>query len=294
MRSCASWLPIMRAGETTQRHGPPLAGYLICAGKLAEASQLVHQAKARGLLNDAWLGSELMLTRLTGGDTQRFVALLDPERFEGSVWVAYVVASQASCTLSPAAAQALINRARPFIARPAGDFAVNVALFGDDAALAAVQDAMRDYVPHSPLGLANFKLFSAVSSRRKHRNLAAREQAREAIAAYLECGHVTNGLAEAYVEAGEPEKAIELLERIGATAALARLRGAASSETPASAVTLSQREAQVAHLAVRGMSNRDAASRLGISARTVETHLKNVYRKLGVSSRPELAAKLDG
>jgi len=270
-----------------------LAGYLICAGKLVEASQLMRQAEARGSLNDAWLGSELMLTRLVGGDMQRFVALLDPERFEGSVWVAYVVVAQASCALSPDAAKALINRAMPFVKGPAGDFAVSVALFGDDAALATVRDAMRDYVPLSPLGLANFKLFSAVSSRREHRYLAARDQAREAIVAYRECGHLTNGLAEAYVEAGEPQEAIDLLERIGATAALARLRGASRSENPASAVTLSQRETQVAHLAARGISSRDTGSRLGISARTVETHLKNVYRKLGVSGRPELAAELE-
>ena len=187
----------------------------------------------------------------------------------------------------------MIRRALPFVVRkPAGLFAVSVALHGDEAALGAVRDAMREYVPTSPNSFANFKLFSAVSLRREHRTLAAREAAREAIAAYRSSGHIANGLAEAYVEAGEPETAVELLKSIGATAALARLRRGSEVESSEVAAILSQREAQIANLAVRGISSRETGLRLGISARTVETHLTNIYRKLGVSSRPELAAKL--
>jgi len=39
---------------------------------------------------------------------------------------------------------------------------------------------------------------------------------------------------------------------------------------------------------VRGFSNREVAETLFLSRKTVEFHLTNVYRKLGVRSRTEL------
>jgi DNA-binding NarL/FixJ family response regulator len=40
------------------------------------------------------------------------------------------------------------------------------------------------------------------------------------------------------------------------------------------------------------MSNRDIASKMAISTKTVQFHVSNVYAKLGVRSRTELARKL--
>ncbi len=40
----------------------------------------------------------------------------------------------------------------------------------------------------------------------------------------------------------------------------------------------------------QGLSNRDAAAQLFLSPRTIDFHLRNVFTKLGISSRAELAA----
>jgi DNA-binding NarL/FixJ family response regulator len=51
---------------------------------------------------------------------------------------------------------------------------------------------------------------------------------------------------------------------------------------------LTTRERQVIELVAEGLPNKTIASRLGISARTIEGHLNHVFAKLGVSSRTEL------
>jgi len=52
--------------------------------------------------------------------------------------------------------------------------------------------------------------------------------------------------------------------------------------------TLTFREAEIADLAARGMSNRQIAEHLFISKRTVDAHLDHIYAKLAISSRVEL------
>src|SRR5687767_4029968 len=55
---------------------------------------------------------------------------------------------------------------------------------------------------------------------------------------------------------------------------------------------LSNREWEVLKLVLQGKSNKQIASSLNISVRTVEFHLKNIYAKLEVRSRIELILKL--
>lgn len=55
---------------------------------------------------------------------------------------------------------------------------------------------------------------------------------------------------------------------------------------------LTAREREVAVLAARGESNRTIADEMGLSVRTVEGHLYQVFSKLGITSRSELAGLL--
>lgn len=59
-------------------------------------------------------------------------------------------------------------------------------------------------------------------------------------------------------------------------------------------LSLSVREREVALLAARGLSSREIADRLGVSARTVDNHLARCFDKLGTRSRAELGTLLDG
>lgn len=58
---------------------------------------------------------------------------------------------------------------------------------------------------------------------------------------------------------------------------------------PAAGWELTATERQVAALVAEGLTNREVASRLYVTQKTVEFHLRNVFRKLGVRSRTELA-----
>jgi DNA-binding NarL/FixJ family response regulator len=79
-----------------------------------------------------------------------------------------------------------------------------------------------------------------------------------------------------------------------AAAALARCEGAQTPALSAAtvAVSLTSRQRDVARLAAQGIANRDIAERLGVSVRTIESHLEQAYRKLGARDRHELAGLL--
>jgi DNA-binding NarL/FixJ family response regulator len=51
---------------------------------------------------------------------------------------------------------------------------------------------------------------------------------------------------------------------------------------------LSTREREVVDLVISGLRNREIADRMGITEKTVKTHLTHVYQRLGVSTRREM------
>jgi DNA-binding CsgD family transcriptional regulator len=66
-------------------------------------------------------------------------------------------------------------------------------------------------------------------------------------------------------------------------------RGRGERKRPASGwASLTPTELDVVRLVSDGLANRDIATRLFVSPRTVQTHLTHVYTKLGLSSRVQL------
>jgi DNA-binding CsgD family transcriptional regulator len=90
--------------------------------------------------------------------------------------------------------------------------------------------------------------------------------------------------------------ALERFEALGADlwAERARVELRASGERsrrrdPSTLDDLTPQEIQIAQLVAQGGTNRAIASQLFLSPRTIDFHLRNVFRKLGISSRIELA-----
>ncbi len=72
-----------------------------------------------------------------------------------------------------------------------------------------------------------------------------------------------------------------------AVALATRSRG--GRRRPASGwASLTPTECQVVDLVAEGLTNREIAERMFISPRTVQTHLTNVFRKVGVRARSQL------
>jgi DNA-binding CsgD family transcriptional regulator len=73
---------------------------------------------------------------------------------------------------------------------------------------------------------------------------------------------------------------------------LAALQVTAATGSPAALLGLSRSELAVARLAASGLTNREVASQLYVSVKTVEYHLRNSYIKLDITSRRALAGLL--
>ena len=90
--------------------------------------------------------------------------------------------------------------------------------------------------------------------------------------------------------------ALDGFESLGAAiwAERARAELRASGQTtrkrdPSTRDALTPQELQIAGFVAEGLTNREVAAQLFVSPRTIDFHLRNVFRKLGITTRTELA-----
>jgi DNA-binding CsgD family transcriptional regulator len=146
-------------------------------------------------------------------------------------------------------------------------------LAGDDELERHFEEALRHH-EHTPdvFETARSRLAYGSRLRRARRRTQARHQLRQAVEAFDRLGAAPwSDLARA---------------ELTATGETARRRDASTRDR------LTPQELQVALLLADGHTTRQAAAALFLSPKTVEYHLRSVYRKLAVGSRSELAAAM--
>lgn len=82
-----------------------------------------------------------------------------------------------------------------------------------------------------------------------------------------------------------------LWRAVGATD-VCRYLGLAVFKENREMIKLTRREVEVADMVAKGLSNCEIARGLTLSVRTVDTHLNNIYRKLHIRNRTQLAMRI--
>lgn len=229
---------------------------------------------------------------LDAGDPRRCAELLAP-----------VIAGERFATLAPHTRALLL------------DLRVRIAVALDDGEDARVQLAALEALPfaRTPLGTATTSCAAALVALHDDRPANAEalandaaEAAREApsrlleIRATLVAGHAQAALAapdvaaERFAEAESAARAAGALPLAQEAARRLRaLEGAGVSLPSAADFGLTARQLEIARLVAAGHTNREVAGMLGISDHTVNTHLRVVFRRFGVTRRRALGDALD-
>jgi ATP/maltotriose-dependent transcriptional regulator MalT len=138
---------------------------------------------------------------------------------------------------------------------------------------AKVGAAATEAAPHAPLLSARARLAQGQA-------LAAAGERRAAIEAMVEA----EAELDRFGARRRRDEAVRELRRLGH-----RVVRAARDASTGPLAPLTTREREIAELVAAGRTNREVAEQLVLSTRTIEAHLRNIYGKLGVRSRVELA-----
>ena len=218
-------------------------------------------------------------------DPTAVIEIFDVERARGIAWSQAVLgdASTARRTLIEAAASAeergitMLAALARFDALRLGDTGQAAPL----AAAAAVADsAIVDLAARWAAAPNNGSELEAVAT------------ALEELGCLMFAAEAFAAAGTAWRKASEPRKATACEHRADELIRRCRGANAVAVTTVDSIVPLTVREREIVLLVADGMSTKETAERLFLSARTVSNHLQNAYTKLGISKRSELAAAL--
>jgi DNA-binding response OmpR family regulator/DNA-binding CsgD family transcriptional regulator len=116
----------------------------------------------------------------------------------------------------------------------------------------------------------------------------------ESMLQWLEQAQTAGAKAQASASfPGNAQLQLQYMGKLGPNEFLLRLAKEAGGDTPASFrsdLGLTSREGEVLSWLSKGKTNRDIAQILGLSPRTVDKHLEQIYAKLGVENRTAAAA----
>jgi DNA-binding NarL/FixJ family response regulator len=114
------------------------------------------------------------------------------------------------------------------------------------------------------------------------------EALRRGVTAYLSRSSSGSQLAEALVQASEGTPVVD--PNLATSVAMRAAYAWDGHSWPGSWLGLSQRQSDVLRLLTDGLSNQRIAEQLVVGEETVKTHLRHIYRKLGVQDRTQAVA----
>lgn len=247
---------------------------------------LAFLARALALHGDAAAARETL--ELADRARPAQIRLMEPDLGEAAVWV---LVAEGDLSAARELSLGLADRNAASGARAAAARALHdVARLGDPKAAAHRLLELGRHTDAAVIGV--FAAHAAALVSADGPELAVAGQRFEELGCILWAAEAWTSAAAAFESGGREASARSAHARAGAL--LARCEGAqtpALSEIAASAA-LTPRERDVALLAARGCPNREIAQRLVVSVRTIESHLAQTYRKLGINDRAQLAHML--
>lgn len=226
---------------------------------------------------------ELIVEGGGGRTLPRILPLMRPFILEAMTRADIAAGNMTDAAACAAQARALVDGVRCDLPRAMAERATANVLFAEGELEAASESAL--------ISAARAEAVEAMVEASRSRLLAGRALAaagrRKDAGDELQAAEATFGACGAK---RLREECVRELRRIGRRVARAGVRADATSRGTAA---LSGREMEVARLVHDRHTNREIATRLFISEKTVESHLRNVFVKLGVTTRADVARAID-
>jgi DNA-binding CsgD family transcriptional regulator len=260
----------------TYREDNAFGGGDWCGATLVSALAQAGEVDAATEVLD-WVRSHAVIPRVYRFDIERAAAWLDAARGEVSTGRARALAAADDAASTDASGPELLALLEVVRLGGAAGVAPRILRLA-----ATVEGAHAEGVAAYAIALAD----------RDAAGLDAAAVRFEAMGTRLLAAEASAEAARAHGDAGRSGSRLTSLARARVLAA-----GCEGARTPAlrdlgahpGLGTLTAREREAVELASRGLTNREIASRLFLSVRTVHTHLQRAYAKLGVNDRERLA-----